>query len=129
VYVPSTSIWAGHSVTVSASLVSNPGPSASLSVKILNPLPVFTSGSVTQTTPGSTFVLDVLGSGFVASTQLQVAGVDVATTFVSSGEVQSTVSLPAGTATIAVGIINPEAGQKSPVVRQLPVQVAPSESI
>ena len=129
VYVPSTSIWAGHSVTVSASLASNPGPAASLSVKILNPLPVFTAGSVTQTTPGSTFLLDVLGSGFVAGTQLQVAGADVATTFISSGEVQSTVSLPAGTATIAVGIINPDAEQKSPVVRQLPVQVAPSAAI
>jgi hypothetical protein len=129
VYVPPTSIWAGHSVTVSASLAPNPGPSASLSVKILNPLPVIVSGSVTQTTPGSTFLLDVLGSGFVASTQLQVAGADVATTFVSSGEVQSTVSLSAGTATIAVGIINPDAGQKSPVVRQLPVQVALSASI
>jgi hypothetical protein len=79
--------------------------------------------------PGSTFLLDVLGSGFVASTQLQVAGADVATTFVSSGEVRSTVSLPAGTATIAVGIINPDAGQKSPVVRQLPLQLAPSAPI
>jgi Glycoside hydrolase family 44 len=126
VYVPSTSIWAGHSVTVSASLPPNPGPSASLSVKILNPLPVFASGSVTQTTPGSTFLLDVLGSGFVAGTQLQVAGADVVTTFVSSGEVKSTLTLPAGTATIAVGIINPDAAQKSPVVRHLPVQVAPS---
>jgi hypothetical protein len=129
VYVPSTSIWAGHSVTVSASLPPNPGPSASLSVKILNPLPVFASGSLTQTTPGSTFLLDVLGSGFVAGTQLQVAGADVVTTFVSSGEVKSTLTLPAGTATIAVGIINPDAAQKSPVIRHLPVQVAPSASI
>jgi Glycoside hydrolase family 44 len=121
VYVPSTSIYAGHSVTVSATLAPSPAPSATLSVKILNPLPVFASGSVTQTTPGGTFLVNVLGSGFVAGTQLQVAGADVATTFVSPGEVQSTISLPAGTATIAVGIINPEAGQKSPVVRQLPV--------
>jgi hypothetical protein len=104
-------------------------PSASLSVKILNPLPVVASGSVTQATLGSTFLVDVLGSGFVASTQLQVAGADVATAFVSPGEVQSTISLPAGTTTIVVGIINPDAAQKSPVVRQLPVQVAPPASI
>jgi hypothetical protein len=129
VYVPSTSIWAGHSVIVSASLAPNPGPSASLSVKILNPLPVFASGFVTQATVGGTFLLDVLGQGFVASTQLQVSGADVATTFVSPGEVQSTISLPAGTNTIVVGIINPDAAQKSPVVRQLPVQVAPPASI
>ena len=47
----------------------------------------------------------------------------------SSGEVQSTISLAAGTANIAVGIINPDAEQKSPVVKQLPVHVAPSASI
>ena len=122
VYVPSASIWAGHSITVGAS---SPSSSASLTVRMLNPLPVFASGSVTQATPGSTFLLDVLGSGFVAGTQLQVAGADVVTTFISSGEVQSTITLPAGTATIAVGILNPNAEQKSPVVRQLRVQLAP----
>jgi hypothetical protein len=125
VYVPSSSIFAGHSVTVSAGIAPQPEPVASLSVKILNPLPVIASGTVTQTAPGSAFLLDLLGSGFVAGSQLQVAGADVATTFVSSGELQSNVSLAAGTTTIAVGVINPNAEQKSPVVRLLRVQVAP----
>ena len=128
-YIPSTSIFAGHSVTVGASLTSNPGAPASLSVKILNPLPVFLSGSVTQATAGSTFLLDVRGSGFVPGSQLLVAGADIATTFVSPGELRSTISLAAGTATVAVGILNPNANQKSPVIKVLPVQVAASAAI
>jgi hypothetical protein len=125
VYVPSTAIFAGHSVTVSAGLSSNSGSSAALSVKILNPLPVFASGTVTQTTPGNTFLLDVLGSGFVAGSQLQIAGADVNPTFISSGELQSSITVAAGTATVTVGIINPNAEQKAPVVKLLRVQTAP----
>jgi hypothetical protein len=53
---------------------------------------------------------------------LLLAGTDVATIFVSTTELQSTISLPAGTATVSVGVLNPNAEQKSPVSRTLLVQ-------
>ena len=124
-YSPAATIFAGHSVTISATTVAKPASSASLSVKILNQLPTLTSGSVTQTTPGTSFLLTVNGSGFVSASQLMVAGSNVATVFVSSTQLQSTIVLPAGATTVTVAVLNPNAAQKSPVTQVLPVQVMP----
>jgi hypothetical protein len=121
-YSPGNEVYAGHSVIIGAATVSTPVSSASLSVKVLNQLPILTGGSVTQTAPGTSFLLDVRGSNFLAISQLLLAGTDVATIFVSTTELQSTVSLPAGAATVSVGVLNPNAAQKSPVSRTLPVQ-------
>jgi Abnormal spindle-like microcephaly-assoc'd, ASPM-SPD-2-Hydin len=121
-YSPGSQIFAGHSVTISAATVSTHASSASLSVKVLNQLPTLTSGSVTQTTPGTSFLLDVHGSNFVAASQLLLAGTNVATIFNSTTELHSAITLPAGTATVNVGVLNPNAAQKSPVSRTLPVQ-------
>jgi uncharacterized protein (DUF1800 family) len=124
-YSPAATIFAGHSVTISATTVAKTASSASLSVKVLNQLPTLTAGSVTQTTPGTSFLLAVNGSGFVSASQLMVAGTNVATVFLSSTELQSTIVLPAGTTTVTVGVLNPNAAQKSPVTQLLPVQVMP----
>jgi len=121
-YTPGNEIYAGHSVVIGAVTVSKPVSSASLTVKVLNQLPIVTGGSVTQTAPGTSFLLDVRGSQFVTASQLLLAGADVATIFVSTTELQSTISLPAGTATVSVGVLNPNAEQKSPVNRTLLVQ-------
>jgi hypothetical protein len=122
VYSPGSVIFAGHSVTISATTVAVPVSSASLGVKILNQLPTMTGGSVTQTAAGNNFLLDVHGSHFVATSQLLLTGTDVATSFVSTTELKSTISLPAGTVTVSVGVLNPNAAQKSPVSQTLPVQ-------
>jgi uncharacterized protein (DUF1800 family) len=124
-YSPAATIFAGHSVTISATTVAKPASSGSLSVKVLNQLPTLTAGSVTQTTPGTSFLLTVNGSGFVSASQLMVAGTNVATVFLSSTELQSTIVLPAGTTTVTVGVLNPNAAQKSPVTQLLPVQLMP----
>ena len=110
-YTPGNEIYAGHSVTIGAATVSTPVSSASLSVKVLNQLPTLTGGSVTQTAPGTSFLLDVRGSNFLATSQLLLTGKDVATIFVSTTELQSTISVPAGTATVSVGVLNPNAAQ------------------
>jgi hypothetical protein len=102
-YSPGSVIFAGHSVTISAATVSLPASSASLGVKILNQLPTMTGGTVTQAAPGTSFLLDVHGSNFVAASQLLLAGTDVATSFVSTTELWSEIGLPAGTATVNVG--------------------------
>jgi uncharacterized protein (DUF1800 family) len=125
-YSPAAQIFAGHSVTISATTAG--GGSASLSVKILNLLPIFASGSVTQTVTGTAFSLTVLGSGFVSTSQLLVAGANVATTFLSSGELQSAINLSPGTTTVTVGILNPNAAQNSPVTQTVPVEAIPAVS-
>jgi uncharacterized protein (DUF1800 family) len=125
-YSPSSTIFAGHSVMITAAAG---GSSASLSVKILNLLPVLTSGSITQTVTGSGFLLDVVGSSFVSTSQLQVAGANVATSFLSSSELQSTISLSAGSTTVSVGILNPNAAQTSAVTKTLTVQTIPPVSL
>jgi uncharacterized protein (DUF1800 family) len=120
-YSPSSTIWAGHSVTIGATTASKPASSASLSLQVLNPLPTFADGSVTRTAQGVSFLLDIHGSGFVSASQLQVSGANVATTFLSSTELESTITLPTGTNTFKVGILNPNAGQSSPVSQTLTV--------
>jgi uncharacterized protein (DUF1800 family) len=128
-YTPALAIFAGHSVTISAATVAKPASSASLSVKILNPLPTITAGSVTQTAPGTSFVLTVNGSGFVSASQLQLAGVNTATTLLSSTELQSSINLPTGTTSITVGVLNPNAAQKSAVTQTMAVQTIPPVSL
>jgi hypothetical protein len=120
VFSPASTIFAGHSVTISAKTGASPVTSASIMVRVLNPLPRITSGSIAQTVPGS-FLLDVHGGGFVAASQLFVAGVTVSTIFVSSAELRSTIQLSAGTTAISAGVLNPNAEQKSLVSVNLPV--------
>ena len=123
-YSPAPTIFAGHSVTISAKTVAT-GVSASMSVKVLNPLPVVTTGAATQTITGTHFTLTVQGSGFVAASQLLVAGANVTTTFVSATQLTSTLNLPPGTTTVTVGVLNPNAAQNTPVTRTVPVQAIP----
>ncbi len=128
-YTPALAIFAGHSVTISAATVAKPASPASLSVKVLNPLPTITAGSVTQTMPGTSFVLTVNGSGFVSGSQLQLVGVNIATALISSSELQSSISLPPGTTSITVGVLNPNAAQKSAVTATIAVQTIPPVSL
>src|SRR5882757_1374410 len=128
-YTPAASFFAGHSVTISAATVAQPAGSASLSVKILNPLPTITAGSVTQTAPGTSFALTLSGTGFVSGSQLQVAGVNTATTYLSTTELQSTITLSAGTTSITVGVLNPNAAQKAAVTQTVAAQTIPPVSL
>ncbi|MDX6462051.1 MAG: hypothetical protein QOE55_5748, partial [Acidobacteriaceae bacterium] len=128
-YTPAANFFAGHSVSISAATVAQPAGSASLSVKILNPLPTITAGSVTQTAPGTSFALTLNGTGFVSGSQLQVAGVNTATTYLSTTELQSSISVPAGTTSITVGVLNPNAAQKAAVTQTIAVQTIPPVSL
>jgi uncharacterized protein (DUF1800 family) len=128
-YTPAANFFAGHSVTISAATVAQPAGSASLSVKILNPLPTITAGSITQTAPGTSFALTLSGTGFVSGSQLQVAGVNTATTYLSTTGLQSSISVPAGTTSITVGVLNPNAAQKAAVTQTIAVQTIPPVSL
>ena len=128
-YSPASTIFAGHSITIGAAVASDLASLASLSVKVLNPLPVLASGSVTAEAEPGSYLLDVHGSGFMSTSQLQISGADVAAIFISTTELESTISLPAGTATVEVGVLNPDAAQNSPVTRALAVPALPLASL
>jgi hypothetical protein len=120
-YSPSSTIWAGHSVTITAKTVQQPISSTAITVKVLNPLPVLASGAIKQSTPSNIYALVVQGSGFVSASQLQAGGVDIATVVISSTRLQGTMSIAPGTTAIRVGVLNPNAAQKAPVTMTLPV--------
>jgi hypothetical protein len=121
VYSPSSTIWAGHSVTITAKTMSQPVSSTAILVKVLNPLPVLASGVITQTAPTNSYSLVVQGSGFVSTSQLQCAGLDIATVVISSTRLQGAMSIAPGTITIKVGVLNPNAAQKAPASMTLPI--------
>jgi uncharacterized protein (DUF1800 family) len=122
-YSPGTIIFAGHSVTIGAVTRSQPVSSAAVTVKVLNPLPTIASGSVTQEQLGASFLLDIHGTGFLSTSQLLVSGKDVTTTFLSATELESTIILPTGTTSLAVGVLNVNAAQTTPVTKMLTVPV------
>jgi uncharacterized protein (DUF1800 family) len=125
-YMPAATIFAGHSVTITATAS---GSSGTLAVKILNPLPAISSGSVTQAATGTLYSLDVQGSGFISTSQLQVAGSNVTMNLLSSSELQSTVTVPSGATTVTIGVLNPNAGQSTAVTRTLTVSTIPPVSL
>jgi hypothetical protein len=71
---------------------------------------------------GNSFSLAVQGSGFVSTSQLLSAGVDVATIFISSTQLQGSISISPGTTNIKVGVLNPNAAQSVPASMTLPIQ-------
>jgi uncharacterized protein (DUF1800 family) len=70
---------------------------------------VVTSATATLTS-GTSYSLDVLGSSFVSGAQISVAGATVTTTFISATELDATVTIPSGTSSLSVTVVNPNPG-------------------
>jgi hypothetical protein len=71
-------------LTISAVTQATPVASASQVESILNPIPVVSSAQAIQAALGGTsYSLDVMGTGFLSTSQLQVGGVTVPSTLVS----------------------------------------------
>ena len=109
VYTPPTTIPSNNVVTISAVSSVSPGTSGSLQVSILNPIPAVTSAAASPVS-GNSYSLEVDGSSFVNGAQIQAAGANVTTTFVSPIELQATVTIPTGTTTLSVTVMNPNPG-------------------
>ncbi len=110
-YTPPAAIPNPNTVTITAVSQAAPTVSGTFTEAVLNPVPVVTSAAATGT--GTTYLLDVIGTGFVSGSQLQIAGAPVTTSFISPTELQSTVTLPAATTTVAVVVVNPDPGGTS----------------
>jgi len=113
-YTPPAAIPNPNTVTITAVTQATPAAtSAPITESILNPIPVVSSAQATETVlGGASYSLDLLGTGFISSSQLQVGGVMVPSTLVSSTELRSsgTITLAAGVTTVAVVVVNPDPG-------------------
>lgn len=109
VYTPPAKIPANNVVTVTAVSTASPSTSASMQVTILNPIPSI-SGAAATPASGNSYTLEVDGTGFVNGAQIQAGGANVTTTFVSALELQATVTIPSGTTTLSVSVMNPSPG-------------------
>ncbi len=109
-YTPPATIPNPNTTTITAVTQATPVASASITESILNPLPVVITGSATPGLSPTSFNLDLLGTGFLPTSQLQVAGNAVTATFVSSTELKATITIAANVTTIAVVVTNPDPG-------------------
>ena len=112
VYTPPAAIPATNPLTITAVSVASPSTSGSAQLNVVNHIPVITSATATLAS-GTSYSLDVLGSSFVDGAQIQVSGAGVTTTFVSATELQATISVPAGTSSLSVAVLNPNPGGAS----------------
>jgi uncharacterized protein (DUF1800 family) len=109
VYTPPAIIPANNVVTVTAVSTASPSTSGSAQVTILNPVPAITAAAATPVS-GNSYSLEVDGANFVSGAQIQAGGANVTTTFVSALELQATVTVPTGTTTLSVTVMNPSPG-------------------
>ncbi len=107
-YTPPAALPNPSSTTISAVSQASANASGSLVESILNPLPMVASATVNGT--GPSYALDVLGTGFVSGSQIQVGGAGLTTTFVSNSELRATATLAAGTSTASVVVVNADPG-------------------
>lgn len=108
-YTPPANLPSTNPVTITAVSVASPTTSGSVQLNILNPVPVVTSATATLVS-GTSYLLNVIGTSFVDGADIQISGTNVITTFVSSTDLQATVTVPSGTTTLSVSVVNPSPG-------------------
>lgn len=109
VYTPPGGIPNPNTVTITAFSVSSPGTSGSAQVSILNPVPVITAAAASPNS-GTSYTLEVNGSGFVSGAQIQIGGANVSTDFISPTALQAPITIPSGSGTVSVAVVNPNPG-------------------
>jgi len=109
VYLPPAAMPANNVVSITAVSVASASASGSAQLSIYNPVPVV-SGATASLVSGTSYALDVEGASFVNGAQIMAAGSAVATTFVSSTDLQATVTIPSGTTSLGVVVTNPNPG-------------------
>jgi uncharacterized protein (DUF1800 family) len=116
---------ANPSVTVTATLVSEPSVSASYTLTLLYPAPVVTGVSPTVLVPGTTNTVKVGGSGFTAGSSILINGSPVATTYLSQYNVSAQVPVSASQKTaLSVSVSNPAPGGGLSTVLSIPLNPA-----
>lgn len=96
-------------VTISAISQTTPAVSGVFTESIWNPVPVVSSVTATQSGTTTTFTVSAQGTGFVPGSTINIGGAPIATTYVSSTNLQATYSVT-GTTSSAVTVVNPSPG-------------------
>ena len=109
VYTPPAAIPNPNTITIAATTVSSPAVSGSVQVNILNPLPVISLAAASPNS-GTSYTLEISGTGFVSGSQIQVGGTNVTTNFIAPTALQASINIPAGSGAISVDVVNPNPG-------------------
>ena len=109
VYTPPATIPSTNTVTVTAVSVASPSASGSAQVSILNPVPSITAATATPVT-GTSYTLEVSGSGFVSGSQIEAGGSAITTTLITSTDLQATVNIASTSTAVSVDVVNPNPG-------------------
>ena len=120
-YTAPATMPSAASVTISAVSQASPSAAGSLAESLLNPLPVTASGTATQVGSSLNYLVDIVGSGFVAGSVIQAGAVVQTTTYVSATELQATVAVASGATSVAVTVTNPNPGGTTSAMLTLPV--------
>jgi uncharacterized protein (DUF1800 family) len=105
---PSAVVWPGR-VTIRATSRQTPTVSGSITVTVLNAIPVITSATAAPASTSGSYVLDVQGDAFAPGAQLMVAGTAINPTRVSATELRTTITRSGTAVTVAVKNTDPGA--------------------
>ena len=108
-YTAPASLPAPNTVTVSASLSSNPSVTGNTIATLLNPVPAIATASLAAVIP-SAYGINVTGSGFVNGTRLLLGGNAVPTTVLSSTRLTAQALGISGNTSFAFQVSNPDPG-------------------
>jgi hypothetical protein len=119
VYAAPSLVPSSNTVTVRAVSSADATATGSRAVTLQNPVPVVT-GIAPTSVPAGAFAITVNGSGFVSGAQVLLAGVPLATTFVSSTKLTATGN-EASAGTFAIAVMNPNPGGATSASQNLQV--------
>lgn len=110
-YTPPASIPSPNTVSITAVTQATPATTSTpITESILNPLPVVTAGTAVQGLSVTSYNLTVTGTGFLPTSQIDIAGTAVTTTFVSSTQLTATITPAVNTLNVLVSVTNPDPG-------------------
>ena len=119
VYTPPSAVVWPDKVTISATSRQTPTVSGSITVTLLNAIPVITSATAAPASASGSYILDVQGDAFAPGAQLMVAGTAITPTRVSASELQTTITRTGTQVTVAVK--NPDPGATYSVTSTVPL--------
>jgi len=105
-YTPPATLPSTNQVTIEAISTSSTAY-GTMAETLLNPVPTLTSATATQVGTSNTYTINVFGSGFLNGAQIELSGSAVTTTFVSSTELSTSITVAYGTTTLSIDVVNP----------------------
>ncbi|SEF64409.1 Uncharacterized conserved protein, DUF1800 family [Bryocella elongata] len=112
-YSAPATLPANATLTVTAVSQVSASASGTESVALQNPVPILTSATALQVGSSLSYAVDVIGTSFVQGATINYGSTAQSTTFVSSTELQATITVPSGTTSIGLSVTNPNPGSSS----------------